>query len=849
MLATGRKFFISRAGEDAEWGRWIAEVLQRAGHSHFLQDYDMPNGSFVEHIKAGLESHPDFVAVLSPDHLRKEHCIAELNASYAADPLGTKHLLLLVRVRDCEIPKIFSPLIYLDLRERNAAAERMLLAKIRGERPTVKSTQRTFISKLPPTDPNVFGRDPQLAILDQAWADPATNLIQIIAPGGTGKTALMTKWYKRHLEGSTVFGWSFYSQGSSLDRQTSSDAFFAEMQRFFSISIDPAASVYAKAEAVAARLREERVLLILDGMEPLQDSAGDLRDDALEALLQELSVRHLGLVLCTTRVRITDLPDDAPAVLSIDLDNLDPADGGRYLRHLQVVGPDDELEAASGEFGNHALALTLLGTYLVAFSEADIRRRGEIPDLFDSETRHGAHAWRVMQGYEQMFAGKPELEILRALGYFDRPAEPEALALVRPELAPMKYQAALNRLHQARLILTKDPTADLDCHPLVREYFGARVKATDLAAYQAGHSRLYEHYCGQAEHQPDTLHGMTPLFHAVGHGCEAGRHQEALDAVYRKRIRRDDEAYLIHRLGGFGTNLSLLNHFRGESKLSAEDQVWITSQFGFSLSGVGRFAQAVPKMREAADEYVRLEKWQRAAINFSNLSGLHLILGYIAFAIETANRSVDYADRCGKPFERMARRTMLGKALHQSGDVDGALKILEVAEGIEFDVKHGNHPSLWPYAYHDLLISQAGSAGNGETIERLTRRLKEATEAGWPLDIGLDHVLLGRAHAIGSAISKRHQDQGVEFLRRSGYISYIPLALLARGTDADLAEVERIASRGEMKLHLADYHLAMARRHQSKEHLETAAKLVTETGYHRRNAELAELHSLLYSPR
>ena len=61
----------------------------------------------------------------------------------------------------------------------------------------------------------------------------------------------------------------------------------------------------------------------------------------------------------------------------------------------------------------------------------------------------------------------------------------------------------------------------------------------------------------------------------------------------------------------------------------------------------------------------------------------------------------------------------------------------------------------------------------------------------------------------------------------------------------NLAEVHRIASRSGMKLHLADYHLAMARRQQSKEHLEKAAKLVAETGYHRRDPEVAELREAL----
>ena len=140
----------------------------------------------------------------------------------------------------------------------------------------------------------------------------------------------------------------------------------------------PTASIYTKAEAVARRLREERVLLILDGLEPLQDSTGTLRDLALKALLQELDTANKGLVLCTTRFRM-DIPDDVPRAMSINLDNLTPEQGAEYLRRLTVQGNGDELQAASQEYWNHALALTLLGTYLVDFCEADVRRRGDIP--------------------------------------------------------------------------------------------------------------------------------------------------------------------------------------------------------------------------------------------------------------------------------------------------------------------------------------------------------------------------------------------------------------------------------------------------------------------------------------
>ena len=90
-----------------------------------------------------------------------------------------------------------------------------------------------------------------------------------------------------------------------------------------------------------------------------------------------------------------------------------------------------------------------------------------------------------------------------------------------------------------------------------------------------------------------------------------------------------------------------------------------------------------------------------------------------------------------------------------------------------------------------------------------------------------------------------HLNQAVDYLRRAGQLEFLPLALLARATDDDLAEVYRIASRSGMRLHLADYHLAMARHHQSPDHFRKAESLIAETGYHRRDPELAALRATL----
>jgi hypothetical protein len=366
----------------------------------------------------------------------KEWCGFEWRASRDLLKQEKDDQLMFLRLDDANIPGLYGIDGYLDISKMpdNEVSDHILkrLALL-APSPNGPKQYRAFTSKLPTVNTLLIGRDEQISFLDQAWANPATNFVQIIAPGGTGKTALMDKWFRRHLGEATVFGWSFYSQGTSEHRATSSDTFFAEIMSWLGIDLPPSASVYARAEAVANRLRRERILLILDGVEPMQDSNGILRDSALKALLQELSNANQDLVLCTTRVRL-DIPDEEPRALSLDLENLAPEYGAEYLQHLGVKGEEKELEQASRDCGNHALALTLLGTYLVDFLKADIRRRVEIREFMVDELKYSAHARRMMAAYERMFKGKAEAAFLRALGYFDRPAEPEALKLVLPAM-------------------------------------------------------------------------------------------------------------------------------------------------------------------------------------------------------------------------------------------------------------------------------------------------------------------------------------------------------------------------------------------------------------------------------
>ena len=704
---------------------------------------------------------------------------------------------------------------------------------------------RTFTAKLPTVDTLLIGRDPELAFLEKAWTESA-KIVQIIAPGGTGKTALMDKWFRRHLNEVTIFGWSFYSQGSKQDRQTSSDPFFAEILTFFDITIKEGASVWARAEAIAARLRKERVLLILDGMEPLQESTGELRDSPLKALLQELRTHNAGMVLCTTRVRIKELPDDEQC-RSCNLENLSPKDGARLLEHLGVKGTPEELENASSDYGNHALALTLLGTYLRDFRKGDIRRRAEIRGLFTEETDADGHANRVMASYVTKFEGKPELQVLRALGYFDRPAEPEAIRLVLPKMEDQKYHAALVRLNKARLILTSDPSEELDCHPLVREYFASTMRAAE--EFGKGHRLLYEHYCENGPHQPDTRQDMVPLFYAVYHGCQAGLHKQALEEIYRARILRGKKFHLISQLGEFGTNLSILASFFATpwtepvQSLSVEYKSWLIGEAAFTLRALGRLADAVAPMNASAEARVNGKDWRNASVIHGNLSELYLSLGSLTESMRVARKHVTYADQSQDELQRYVARATLASVHHQLGNIETALPLFEEAERLQAKHFYPILYSLPGYLYSDLLLDEGR---NEVVIKRTEETLKIAKANFGPLHIGLDHLTLGRAHEPGSLESRHHLIEAIKCIRHSGYLDYLARALLACPTDSELEEAFAISYRSQMPLHLADYHLIKAGRLRSQDHFKKADAIIRATGYHRRDPVLQVLRAKVF---
>jgi hypothetical protein len=129
---------------------------------------------------------------------------------------------------------------------------------------------------------------------------------------------------------------------------------------------------------LAKLVAHRRTLLVLDGLEPLQNPPGSqegrLREPSLQALLRELAAFNKGLCVITTRLPVADLADHAgTSGLRRDLEQLSSDAGAKLLRALGVTGHESELQSASEEFGGHCLALALLGSYLTDAYNGDIR--------------------------------------------------------------------------------------------------------------------------------------------------------------------------------------------------------------------------------------------------------------------------------------------------------------------------------------------------------------------------------------------------------------------------------------------------------------------------------------------
>lgn len=718
--------------------------------------------------------------------------------------------------------------------------------------PTAEAKNKTFDdtrkiagTQLAKHAPRVlFGRETELAALDAAWAKGTLNIYTLVAWGGAGKTSLVFHWVQTRFAATgwpgveRYFDWSFYSQGTGESRQTSADLFIAKALAFFGDPDPTRGSAHERGERLAGLIRRHRTLLILDGIEPLQyppndPQAGRLKEPALEALLRELAADNPGLVVITTREHLTNVEGHATTEEQ-KLDKLAKEAAVALLRHLQIVGTDEELHAAWKDVGGHALTLSMLGRFIAdAYEDRDIRHYREVKFEAADQEHQGRSAFKVMVAYERWLqsAGperQRELAVLRLTGLFDRPMARRCLQALRAEpaipgltdalvtLTQQQWNIAVTRLREVELLSF---SADaIDAHPLIREYFAAQLKRDQPEAFQAAHSRLFDDLCENTPHRPDGIDGLAPLYEAVTHGCLAGRHQEACEKVYVDRILRGTGSggnYSTFKLGAIGADLAAVAAFFDEPwrqvspNLTAAAQAWLLNEAAFSLRALGRLTEALQPMRAGLEMLVEKKNWKSAAQCANNLSELEVTLGWLPDAVTDARQSMTHADQSGDAFQQISKRTTVADALHQSGQRAEAGTLFAEAERMQQDIQPQFDLlySLWGFRYCDWLLAPAEQAAwqhllnqplsnsksqisdcLAEVERRATIMLKWMIDNEMSLlDIALDHLTLARVGLIRAILANPlprptldlpHVATAVNGLRAAGQVQYLSLGLL-----------------------------------------------------------------------
>jgi hypothetical protein len=773
--------FLSHSSHDKPVVRALAERLRDDGLRVWFDEWEIKLGDAIPSaIDAGLGQARHLIFCMSHHSLGSDWVLLEAQTLRFRDPMNRQRRLLPVLLDDSPIPDSWQPFKNLDWRTPNAAAYAELLVACGGGKavapaPDHAVTPVVDIDRIIKYAPGLLlGREDETALLNHAWhqaqhpaADqPRPHLLTFVALGGSGKTSLVAHWLL-DLAGKgwpgceAVFGWSFYSQGSEQRAASSSELFIDAALRFFG-EHDLANSPVGgedKAKRLAQVVAKQRALLVLDGVEPLQQPpsnplAGELVDKPLACLLRTLAMNNRGLCVLTTRYSIPDLkafrarsaPEHALARLSL------PA-GVDLLGQLGVRGQLDEVAQLVEDLHGHALTLHLFGSYLREAHAGDIRQRGRVHIREADAKEQGGHAFRVMDAYASWFAspqagadGPVALALLRLMGLFERPASADCLAALwqgepiagltdalflveagtpaaAPQSRPIERASidfALTRLEQTRL-LTQLRTPDgslaaLDAHPLVREYFAERLKTGQNAAWQEAHRRLY---CHLRDHTKDkdepTLADLQPLYQAVVHGCWAGMAQEVFDELYWQRIRRGEQAYSVKKLGAFGTELAAVACFftrpwqQLAPGLRGRTQGWLLNEAALCLRALGRLLEAGEPVRASLALAVKAAAWNNASTAANNLSQLQLLLGELPDAVQDGALAVEYAVLSKDKFRCIISNTVRAEALHQAGNTAEASTLFAAAEALQAEAEPGAPLlySLRGFQYAEWLLAGA----------------------------------------------------------------------------------------------------------------------------------------------
>lgn len=728
-----------------------------------------------------------------------------------------------------------------------------------------------------------FGRNKELDFLNKSLSQPDINTIAFIADGGVGKTSLISNWLIE-LEKSNFLGFekiilvSFYSQGAERRLNTTS-YFLDEAMKYLELNSITNSS-WEKGRIVGKALGKKNSLIVLDGLEPLQDydtySKGKIRDSGLLSMLISLTKSSLGKCIITSRLSLPELKRFGNKYFEKSLEQISTSTGVKILKNNRIKGIERDLESAVVDFGNHALTISLLSNWLYYHGQKDISsiENFETQSTVQETTRNASIILRLFYNYYK--ADQKVLNVLISLGLFNKPIEKSILKLT---LERDNIDSELIELRRKGLIYEESRNNDelVDCHPIVREYFDSVLDSDFHDKKKIYNTKLYKYYASvPSQKYPNSLNDLQPLFYAVEHACKAGDYVDAEKELHFDRINRKEKYYLTKSLGAFGIKLSIISWFfeklwsKPVSNLDLSTRALLISDAGFYMRAyLGDYKRAENLINFGIQFHIEDKNYDEVIHNYTNLSEILLLQGNIKESITESNNGLELTSNCKSTFQEEILLGSLANSLRLIGNTEKALSYFKKAEDLQRIRSEKEFLySLRGYLYCELLLD---TNKIDEVIKRAIHGLRIGTENNRLLSMGLYNLILGKTYTKMFLIEQndenrnlcnKHLSEAVYNLQEASIIDHIPRALTARArfyllnneyelAKDDIETCEDIVESYEMLIQRVDFYIVKASLmkklniiNESNRVLKQANAIINKIKYFNKIEDIAEIENM-----
>ncbi|HEV3047946.1 MAG TPA: FxSxx-COOH system tetratricopeptide repeat protein [Solirubrobacteraceae bacterium] len=752
-------FFVSYTQADRPWAEWIAWQLEANDYRVLIQAWDFrPGQSWAIRMREAADQAERTLAVISPAFFTSGPTAAEWAAAFADDTTGSDASYVPVRVRECKIPKLLKPTIYIDLvgLEIHDAKEALLAGVAAGRakpkqepafpgattsaESAVEEPEPTFpgdtppIWNIPPETARFEGREAPLQQLNARLAGggraAVTHAYAIHGLGGVGKTQLVTRYAHLHQDEYDVGWWI------RAERETTGLEDLATLGMKLGL---PEAAGSDQPALVAATLewlsRSQRWLLVID-------NAPD--PDTTRGLLPQAGRGH---VLVTSRA---NADWDEIGAHALPLDVWKREESVEFLQARTERAEPSEADAIAELLGDLPLALAQAASYTntkkiglggyrkrLLNDTGGLLGKGKAGDYKDTV----ASSWLL--AFEQISDSPETARLLDLCAYLAPERIPREL--LDQALAPNGQDAAGaadDAIEQllAFSMLTPAPDDTLDMHRLVQQVIRARhqTEARDQQVADAALSllngtmptevsdatslqmmrRLLPHALAATDRACEQSQLVASVFTQVGVVLQTLGELPAARAAQERALKIKEAAYgpshpeVAKTLNNLGLAINDLGDLEGaraaqERALKIEEATYGPShpEVAITLNNLGLVLEGLGDLEGARLAYERALTIKEAtygpshpelAKTLNNLGLVLVDLGDLEGARLAYERALMIKEATHGPSHPELASTLsnLGLAFKDLGDLEGARAAQERALKIEEATYGPSHPEV-----------------------------------------------------------------------------------------------------------------------------------------------------------